>query len=400
MLDLSQTKPQLRWQLTFEGAWPMTAAFIDGGKRLAAGNQAGRILIWDLATADAAGENKPADKPAGDKAPSLAPTRMLVGHTNGVSRLLATPDGQTLFSASLDHTIRAWDLTAAATGEEEIVVDQESRDQAAKRSGKKEAAPAPGIKVATQQAAAVLEGHRQWVSMLAMSRDGNRLISGDFGAQVIVWDVKARKETARWTGQPWNWIVGGALSSDGSLALVSEYRHKRDDFDVPAAAVRVWNVAEQKVALDVLKVQFPKYDLSGTSYGSSQTWRKWVGAGLVAADISPDGKLLALGQGGETDSGVIHVLDAATGKQLRDVSSHLNGVTDARFSDDGEYLFTTGRDTTLRICRVSDGKEVQQLHKPRGGQFKDWLSSVAISPDQKWIAATDIAGLVHVWALG
>jgi len=36
---------------------------------------------------------------------------------------------------------------------------------------------------------------------------------------------------------------------------------------------------------------------------------------------------------------------------------------------------------------------------PRGGQFKDWFSAVAFSPDERFIAATDIAGQVQVWEL-
>jgi len=66
---------------------------------------------------------------------------------------------------------------------------------------------------------------------------------------------------------------------------------------------------------------------------------------------------------------------------------------------DGKLLLSTGRDTTLRICQLEDGKEVAALGAPRGGQFKDWLSALAISPDQSTVAATDIAGVVHVWRL-
>jgi WD40 repeat protein len=81
------------------------------------------------------------------------------------------------------------------------------------------------------------------------------------------------------------------------------------------------------------------------------------------------------------------------------VSGHQYGVTDVKFSADGKYLLSTGRDTMLRICQVEDGKEVAALGSSRGGQFKDWLSALAISPDQKFVAAADIAGLVHVWSL-
>jgi WD40 repeat protein len=62
-------------------------------------------------------------------------------------------------------------------------------------------------------------------------------------------------------------------------------------------------------------------------------------------------------------------------------------------------MHRTGRDTTVRICRVEDGAEVAALGSPRGGQSKDWLTAVDISPDQSRIAATDIAGLVHIWEM-
>lgn len=71
-------------------------------------------------------------------------------------------------------------------------------------------------------------------------------------------------------------------------------------------------------------------------------------------------------------------------------------MCDLTFSADGTHLVTVGRDTMVQITKVDDGKEVAKLHESRGGQFKDWLSAVAISPDQSRIAATDIAGMVHV----
>jgi WD40 repeat protein len=257
---------------------------------------------------------------------------------------------------------------------------------------------APGVSVRTRQASQVLTGHDDWIMSLGISRDGRRLISGDGAARVIVWDVAQRKEIARCKGHGWNWIVAAALSPDGQTAAVSEFRYKRDDFDIPAAALRLWNVADGTEKLDLLKAQFPKLKSEETSYGAAQVWRKFVADGLVAADFSPDSKLLAVGQGGETDTGRVHLIEVETGKLLRTISGHQYGVTDLRFSADGQHLLSTGRDTALRICRVQDGKEAAQLGKPRGGQFKDWLSALSISADGRYLAATDIAGLVHVWS--
>ena len=397
MAEMIVDKPKLLWQLQFEGAWPMAVAFADSGRRLVAGNQDGRLLMWDLP------EQPPAFEPPKGKAdrlaPSAPPSRMLTGHTNGVTRLVSTPDGKWIVSASLDRTVRLWDMSAVPTGDAEVVVDIETRQEEAKRSRKDDALKQPGIAVKTQESAHVFTGHQDWIEALGINDDGQRVISGDNSSNVYVWDLASRKEVNHWKGRPWNWIVATALSPDGQTALVSEYRYKRDDFDIPSSGLKLWNVADAAEKLDLMKVQFPKYMPDDTSYGAAQVWRKFVANGLIAADISPDGKLLALGQGGETDKGQVHLLDAVTGTLVRSITGHQYGVTDIRFSQDGKFMLSTGRDTSLRITQVEDGKEVAQLGSPRGGQFKDWLSSLAISPDQKFVAAADIAGFVHVWSL-
>ncbi len=389
-------KPALRYQLTFEGSWPVAVAFV-GPRRLAAADQLGQIFIWDLP------EKPPefkAEPKAERQAPNLWPTRRLDGHTNEVTRLLVTPDSKQLVSASLDRTVRVWPLDGAVAGKAGVLLDEDTRKREARRTGKKETSKDPSATVKTQTASDILEGHKEWVYALGMSRDGKRLISGDAASQVIVWDLATRKPVTTWTGHPWNWIAAASLSSDGNTAFVSENRYKRDDFDVPTPGLKLRDVASGKETLDLMKVQFPKFNPSDRTYGGSQMWRKFVANGLITTAFSPDGKLLAAGQGGETDTGKVHLLDAETGKLVRDVSGHQYGITDVLFSADSKHIISAGRDTCVRICQVSDGKEVAVLGSSRGGQFKDWLSAVALSADEKWIAATDIAGLVHVWQFG
>lgn len=398
MNELHPEKNTPLWRLQFEGAWPMAVAFWGSNQKLVAANQDGAIFVWDLPAEPPAPTETPKGQEPGP--PSHLPSRRLDGHTNGVTRLLVTPDGKTLISASLDHSIRLWPAGAPAAGKTQVVLDRDSRAAQARRTGKKDQIDAPGIEVETQTECQVLSGHQDWIQALGLSRDGKRLISGDNSAVSIVWDLSARKEVARIPAKAWNWIVAAALSPDGQTALVSEYRYKRDDFDIPAAGLKLWDLAGPTLKHDLLLNQFPKLKENETSYGSAQLWRKFVGNGLIAADYSPDGKLVALGQGGETDTGKVHLIDTATGKVVREVSGHQYGVTDVLFSADGKFLLSTGRDTCLRICKVEDGKEVAVLHSPRGGQFKDWLSAVALSPDQTHLAAADIAGKVHVWRLG
>jgi WD40 repeat protein len=389
--------PKLLWQLTFEGNWPSAVAFLGSGQKLAAANQEGMIYVWDLPTEIPKFE--PVKNNSERKASDHVPARRLDGHTNGVTHLRATRDGQLLVSASLDHSVRLWKMDAPATGTADAILDMDQRRSKFKREKKDEILTAPGVQVETMAAAKVLEGHRDWVLALGISNDEKRLISGDAVAEVKVWELPDGKELSHWTGLPWNWIRALALSADGSLAAVSEQCDKRDDFDVPAPALRLYDTASGEVKLDVLKKHLPKYNPDENSYGSSQVWRKFVSSGLVAVDISPDGKLMAAGQGGENDTGKIHIIEIETGNVLREVSGHRYGVTDVKFSANGELVLSTGRDTTLRITQVSDGKEVAALGSSRGGQFKDWFAALAVSPDERFVAVADIAGLVQVFSL-
>jgi WD40 repeat protein len=401
-MNMQITQPSHRWQLTFEGHWPTSVVFLGHQNRIAAANRGGQILIWDLPESPpeeaAEGDPKAKEPPP----PNFAPSRQLIGHENAVSHLLATADGNTLISSSLDRTIRLWDVNAATTGSADVVLDSQQRNQQARRKPEDQKAAileAPGIQVATVEARTILTGHEDWVTALAVSGDGRRLISGDNSSHVFVWDLESHARVATWNGYPWNGIFSTALSADGQTALVSESRFKRDDFDIPAPGLKVWHVMDGSERSDLLKLQFPKLDTTKSTYGAAQVWRKFVAGGLIGAVFSADEKWIAVGQAGETDSGKVHLFDRESGKLVRTVSGHRNGVCDVKFSADSKYVLSSGRDTMIRICQVEDGKEVAALGKERGGQFKDWLHAIAISPNQKTVAAADIAGMVHVWQL-
>lgn len=404
-------KTKQLWRFKFEGAWPTSVAFL-GENRLAAGNRDGVICVWDLTDhpADAADATSADDGSADDAAKrdsaaegaDAPPVRQLVGHTNGISHLVSTNDGKRLISSSLDHTLRIWEADNPPAGKSELVLDQATRERAAKKlpqEKRQEFIDAPGVTLDSQNATTILEGHTDWVNALAINRDGNRIISGDARSNVIVWDLADAKQVSTWTGHAWNGIVASCLSPDGQSAIVSEHSYKRDDFDIPAPALKAWNVSDGTEQLDILKTHIPKLDAGATTYGAASVWRKFVKGGLIALDVSPDGKLIAVGQGGETDKGEVHLFDLKTGKLAKTMSGHRYGVCDVKFSADGEFIFSSGRDTTLRICQLSDGKEVAALGKERGGQFKDWLHALAISPNQTRVAAADIGGMIHVWEL-
>lgn len=357
-------KPTQPWTLSWDADWVTAVCFAGPTRKLAAGNNKGEILLWELP-----------EKPAG-VAP--APVSKLEGHTNAISRLLSSADGRWLISGSYDHSIRIWDLQAPSTGNATVVLNARAREEASRRSGRKVPA-AVEVKVATQSAAQVLTGHRDWVTALTQSRDEKLLLSGDDSSAVVVWNRASGKEVQRWSVK--GWVYALALSPDSKQVLVSERvplifdsgRH---------GGVRIWDRESGK----------PVRDLGA----------EFKGMHLAAAAWSPDGKILATGRGGESDgmSGNVFLVDPATGKKTRTLSpGHQYGITDLAWHPDGKHLGSCGRDTTARIWEAATGKQVAQLGKPRGGQFKDWLHALSWSADGRLLAGADMAGAVLVWAI-
>ncbi|OAI47602.1 hypothetical protein AYO44_01620 [Planctomycetaceae bacterium SCGC AG-212-F19] len=360
MADPNFEKATLAWTMPWDADWVSAVVFV--GRRLYAANNKGEILAWDVP--EAAGETGP------------VAVRRLDGHTNAVTRLLVTPDGKTLISASYDHTIRYWDLQAEPDGaEEKVVLNARACEEATKRGGGgKKVAPVEAT-IRVQKAAKVLQGHKDWILGLTMTGDGKTLISGDDGGNVVVWDLAEGKEQRRWKVK--GWVFALAISPDNKQLLVSERLPLIFDSG-RYHAVKLWDFSEGKVQHD-MSVAFKDAIIGSAVY-------------------SPDGKTLVLGKAGEA-KGSIFVVDPATGKRTKELAqSHQEGVTDLVVHPDGKHLASSGRDTVVRIWELADGKMVKEVGKARGGQFKDWIHSMAFTADGMWMAAADIAGAVQVWS--
>ena len=371
-------KATLLWSFTWDADWVSAVSFI-GDKHFAAGNNLGEILLWELPEKpEPLGESpseksKPADKSERPLYLSPKPVRQMVGHSNIINRLLCA-ENRWLISASNDHTVKYWDIEAKPSGMAKHVLNARTIEDINrnKNSGRKPPTPLE-TEVQTQAATKTIEG-REWIIGASLSQDETTLITGDDAGQVAVYDRKTGAEKKRWQVKGWAFAV--AISPDLKQSLVSE-RYPLVFDSGRHTAVKLWDVATSTVQHDLSK-EFKDMQIASAAY-------------------SRDGKILALGRGGEGE-GKIFLIDPSTGKKLRELSPiHQYGVTDLRFHPDGKHLASTGRDTVVRIWNIEDGKMVKELGKPRGGQFKDWFHALSFSPDGTRIAVADMAGYIHLW---
>jgi len=371
-------KATLLWSFTWDADWVSAVSFI-GDKHFAAGNNLGEILLWELPEKPeplveiTSEKSKPADKSERPLYSSPKPVRQMVGHSNIINRLLCA-ENRWLISASNDHTVKYWDIEAKPSGMAKHVLNARTIEDITrnKNSGRKPPTPLKA-EVQTQDALKIIQG-KEWIIGASLSQDETTLITGDDAGQVVVYDRKTGAEKKRWQVKGWAFAV--AISPDLKQSLVSE-RYPLVFDSGRHTAVKLWDIATSTV----------QYDLS----------KEFKDMQIASAAYSRDGKILALGRGGEGE-GKIFLIDPSTGKKIRELSPiHQYGVTDLCFHPDGKHLASTGRDTVVRIWNIAEGKMVKELGKPRGGQFKDWFHALSFSPDGTRIAVADMAGYIHLW---
>ena len=109
---------------------------------------------------------------------------------------------------------------------------------------------------------------------------------------------------------------------------------------------------------------------------------------VLAADLSPDQKVVALGG----PSRIVHAYDAGDGKELYSIKKHTDWVTAVAISPDGAYLATGDRAGNLYVWEAKDGGELYNLTG-----HKDAINAVAFRGDSKVLASVSKDGTLKLW---
>jgi WD40 repeat protein len=107
---------------------------------------------------------------------------------------------------------------------------------------------------------------------------------------------------------------------------------------------------------------------------------------VVGIAFSPDDTLLATSGGQYGEYGEVKLWDVSSGKLLCTLSGHTDQVWGITFSPDGDLLASGGLDGTIRLWDVSARRERQTLTP--GAQVGDsfLVASTAFSPDGRQLA--------------
>ncbi len=298
---------------------------------------------------------------------SYSPPKVLVvkyipGHSNGVSSIAISSDGQTLASGSFDKTIKVSNLR---TGQEIQSLRGHSGRVLSVAIHPKEPILATGsddktIKLwnlKTGQEIRTLFEDLGWVYSVAFSPDGQTLVSGSDKNTVKIWKLGTEETPRTFLGHS-ALIRAFAFSSDGQI-LVSSSADQ---------TIKIWNLGTGELLHNLDKH-------SG-----------WVNS--VA--ISPDGQYLASGSSDKT----IKIWNLNTGKLIRDLRGHESGISSVAFSPDGQSLASGSSDNTIRLWNWHTGEPLNTLDACIKG-----VSSVAFSLDGQTLVSGCWDKTIKVWLM-
>jgi Planctomycete cytochrome C/WD domain, G-beta repeat len=109
---------------------------------------------------------------------------------------------------------------------------------------------------------------------------------------------------------------------------------------------------------------------------------------LFDAELSPDASFLATAGYDK----VIRLWEVATGKFVRDFTSHTGAIYDLAFSPDGSVLASASGDSTGKLWMVNSGARLDTLNQPTAEQYR-----IGFTPDGKFIMGAGADNRIRLW---
>ncbi|MEO8494420.1 MAG: c-type cytochrome domain-containing protein [Planctomycetota bacterium] len=108
--------------------------------------------------------------------------------------------------------------------------------------------------------------------------------------------------------------------------------------------------------------------------------------------FSPSGRVLLAAGGNPVQNGAAVLFDVTTGKRLASVGDEPDAVIAADISPDERQVAIGGSGKVVKIFSTEDGSVLHTLVK-----HTDWITALAFSPDGKLLATGDRIGNIHLW---
>ncbi|MBE9106580.1 hypothetical protein IQ229_17080, partial [Nostoc cf. edaphicum LEGE 07299] len=245
-----------------------------------------------------------------------------------------------------------------------------------------------------------LHGHEDYVNSVAISADGQIIVSGGFDRTVRLWNHQGLPLAEPFRGHQ-DYVSCATISANGQTIVSGD----RD------GTVRLWNRQGLSLAEplrghegDVNSVAISTEGQTIVSGGDNGTVRLWNRQGLPLAEpfrghedyvwsvaISTDGQTIVSGG----DDGTVQLWNRQGLLLAEPLRGHEGDVYSVAISADGQTIVSGGDDGTVRLWN----RQGLPLAEPLRGH-EHYVRSVAISADGQTIVSGSFDGTVRLWRGG
>jgi hypothetical protein len=304
------------------------AAFSPDGKRCATASEDHSVILWDLTAG--------------------RPVQSFAGHGGAVNSVAFSPDGERLLTSSADGTAILW---AARTGK----IIRRFKGHSGGVNSAVFSFDGSQILTGSSDKTAILwetaagtqlrafTNHTSDVLSVALSPDGRRIATGQAlvgrsGGQAVLWNAGTGERLFSMRHR--DSVSGIVFSSDGASLATSSFEN----------AAYLWSTTNGQT---IRRTKVVNLDLNGVGMSSDNRW------------IFTAGK-----------DATVKMWSAETALMQREFTGHLSDVQSVVTSPGGQLLLTASRDGTARLFEIATGAELVCFASAHGG--KSWA---AVAPD-------------------
>ncbi|MEM7536897.1 MAG: TIR domain-containing protein [Chloroflexota bacterium] len=204
-------------------------------------------------------------------------------------------------------------------------------------------------------------GHTSDVHAIAITHDGQRVISASKDKTIRIWDIDTGLLVA---------VLRGHTATVNALALSPNGRFLASTSANGDTKVRLWDI---ETARELAVLEGHQKSLEDVSFSHD-------GRHLVSASRDHTIRIWAI----DSQTGTATVENVLEG--------HSDWVTDVEFSPDSRRIASVSRDRSVRVWDVATGEEVALFTGHLG-----WVNTVRFSPDGRRIASASMDDTIRIW---